>query len=119
MYCLCHYHCFFDSELDYSFYSSFDLPVAICRPFNTYGPRMNEDDGRVEKEPMSVINKRSLPGFFRIKVSHGHPPAVLRNRGSGRVPGRDWVALRSAPRRYQLVARAQREWPPQSQTELP
>ena len=30
-----------------SFYRSFDLPVTIVRPFNTYGPRMNPDDGRV------------------------------------------------------------------------
>ena len=30
-----------------SFYRSFDLPVSIVRPFNTYGPRMNPDDGRV------------------------------------------------------------------------
>ena len=28
-------------QIAYSFYSSFDLPVAICRPFNTYGPRQS------------------------------------------------------------------------------
>jgi dTDP-glucose 4,6-dehydratase len=28
-------------QLAYSFYASFDLPVSICRPFNTYGPRQS------------------------------------------------------------------------------
>jgi len=28
-------------QLAYSFYSSFDLPVVIARPFNTYGPRQS------------------------------------------------------------------------------
>jgi NAD dependent epimerase/dehydratase len=28
-------------QLSYSFYSSFDLPVVIVRPFNTYGPRQS------------------------------------------------------------------------------
>lgn len=28
-------------QLAYSFYSSFDTPVVICRPFNTYGPRQS------------------------------------------------------------------------------
>ncbi|MCI5129978.1 MAG: SDR family NAD(P)-dependent oxidoreductase, partial [Candidatus Electrothrix sp. EH2] len=28
-------------QLAYSFYSSFDLPVSIIRPFNTYGPRQS------------------------------------------------------------------------------
>ncbi len=28
-------------QLAYSFYSSFDLPVIIARPFNTYGPRQS------------------------------------------------------------------------------
>jgi NAD dependent epimerase/dehydratase len=28
-------------QLAYSFYSSFDLPVVIIRPFNTYGPRQS------------------------------------------------------------------------------
>lgn len=28
-------------QLAYSFYSSFDLPVTIARPFNTYGPRQS------------------------------------------------------------------------------
>jgi NAD dependent epimerase/dehydratase len=28
-------------QLAYSFYSSFDLPVIIVRPFNTYGPRQS------------------------------------------------------------------------------
>ncbi|MCX5907026.1 MAG: NAD-dependent 4,6-dehydratase LegB [Deltaproteobacteria bacterium] len=27
--------------LAFSFYRSFDVPVAICRPFNTYGPRQS------------------------------------------------------------------------------
>lgn len=28
-------------QMAYAFYSSFDLPVAILRPFNTYGPRQS------------------------------------------------------------------------------
>ena len=28
-------------QLAYSFYASFDLPVVIVRPFNTYGPRQS------------------------------------------------------------------------------
>ena len=28
-------------QLAYSFYSSFDLPITIIRPFNTYGPRQS------------------------------------------------------------------------------
>ena len=30
-----------------SFYSSFELPTMTIRPFNTYGPRMHPNDGRV------------------------------------------------------------------------
>ena len=30
-----------------SFYRSFNMPVTIVRPFNTYGPRMAKNDGRV------------------------------------------------------------------------
>ena len=30
-----------------SFYNAFDLPVVTARPFNTYGPRMRLNDGRV------------------------------------------------------------------------
>ena len=28
-------------QIAYSYFSSFDLPVSICRPFNTYGPRQS------------------------------------------------------------------------------
>jgi NAD dependent epimerase/dehydratase len=28
-------------QMAYSFFSSFDSPVSICRPFNTYGPRQS------------------------------------------------------------------------------
>ena len=34
-------------QLAYSFFKSFGLPVVILRPFNTYGPRMRLNDGRV------------------------------------------------------------------------
>ena len=30
-----------------SYWRSFSTPVTILRPFNTYGPRMHPDDGRV------------------------------------------------------------------------
>ena len=28
-------------QIAYSFYSSYNTPVSICRPFNTYGPRQS------------------------------------------------------------------------------
>ena len=28
-------------QLAFSYYTSFDLPITICRPFNTYGPRQS------------------------------------------------------------------------------
>ena len=31
----------------YSYWNTYHLPIAIIRPFNTYGPRMAYDDGRV------------------------------------------------------------------------
>ena len=34
-------------QIAMSFYNSFDTPVSIIRPFNTYGPRMHPNDGRV------------------------------------------------------------------------
>ena len=30
-----------------SYYKSFNMPIKIVRPFNTYGPRMKPNDGRV------------------------------------------------------------------------
>ncbi len=46
-----------------SFYNAFGLPVTIARPFNTYGPRMHPDDGRV------VSN-------FIVRALRGEPLAV-------------------------------------------
>ena len=34
-------------KLAESFFRSYDLPVVTLRPFNTYGPRMHPNDGRV------------------------------------------------------------------------
>jgi len=34
-------------RLVYSYWVTYDLPCVILRPFNTYGPRMQLDDGRV------------------------------------------------------------------------
>ena len=34
-------------QMAMSFYNSFATPVCIIRPFNTYGPRMLPNDGRV------------------------------------------------------------------------
>ena len=34
-------------HLAISFWRSFKTPVSILRPFNTYGPRMKANDGRV------------------------------------------------------------------------
>lgn len=54
-----------------SFYRSFDLPVSIVRPFNTYGPRQS---GRAI---IPTIITQLLAGQQEIKLGSLTPPATL------------------------------------------
>ena len=51
-------------QIAYSFYSSFDLPVAICRPFNTYGPRQSM------RAVIPTIILQLLKGMDKIKLGN-------------------------------------------------
>lgn len=50
-----------------SFYKSFDLPVAIVRPFNTYGPRQSA------RAVIPTIITQLLSGAKKIKLGALHP----------------------------------------------
>ena len=50
-----------------SFYHSFDLPVAVIRPFNTYGPRQSA------RAVIPTIITQILSGPRRIKLGSLHP----------------------------------------------
>ncbi len=50
-----------------SFYRSFNLPVAICRPFNTYGPRQSA------RAVIPTITIQTLQGRKRIRLGSVHP----------------------------------------------
>ena len=47
----------FAEALLFSYYRSYDLDIRIARIFNTYGPKMNIDDGRV------------IPNFFKQAIT--------------------------------------------------
>ncbi len=49
-------------QLAYSFYSSFDTPVAILRPFNTYGPRQSA------RAVIPTIISQIMAGERKIKL---------------------------------------------------
>ena len=49
-------------QLAYSFYASFDLPVVIVRPFNTYGPRQSA------RAVIPTIITQILSGHREIKL---------------------------------------------------
>ena len=53
--------------LSESFYRSFDLPVTIVRPFNTYGPRQSA------RAVIPTIIAQLLKGFEEIKLGALHP----------------------------------------------
>ena len=55
-------------QLALSFYRSFDLPVSVVRPFNTYGPRQSP-----RAFIPSVINQIIDPKSSSIKVGSLHP----------------------------------------------
>jgi len=54
-----------------SFYRSFDLPVVIVRPFNTYGPRQSA------RAVIPTIITQLLSGYDEIKLGSLHPTRDL------------------------------------------
>ncbi|MDD2714811.1 MAG: NAD-dependent 4,6-dehydratase LegB [Candidatus Wallbacteria bacterium] len=54
-----------------SFYRSFDLPVTIVRPFNTYGPRQSA------RAVIPTIITQLLNGYKKIKLGALHPTRDL------------------------------------------
>jgi NAD dependent epimerase/dehydratase len=54
-----------------SFYRSFDLPVVIVRPFNTYGPRQSA------RAVIPTIITQLLSGYEEIKLGSLHPTRDL------------------------------------------
>lgn len=54
-------------QLAYSFYSSFDLPVVMVRPFNTYGPRQSA------RAVIPTIIMQIANGKNKIKLGSIHP----------------------------------------------
>lgn len=54
-------------QIAYSFYSSFDLPVTIIRPFNTYGPRQSA------RAVIPTIISQILKGNKIIKLGSVNP----------------------------------------------
>ena len=54
-------------QLAYSFYASFDLPVVIARPFNTYGPRQSA------RAVIPTIITQILSGHRAIKLGATSP----------------------------------------------
>ena len=54
-------------QLAYSFYSSFDTPVVILRPFNTYGPRQSA------RAVIPTVITQILSGKSKIKLGSTSP----------------------------------------------
>ena len=54
-------------QLAYSFYASFELPVSIIRPFNTYGPRQSA------RAVLPTIITQIANGVRRLKLGAIHP----------------------------------------------
>ncbi len=54
-------------QLAYSFYASFGLPVAIIRPFNTYGPRQSA------RAVIPAVITQIAAGNRKIKIGALHP----------------------------------------------
>ncbi|WP_411502691.1 NAD-dependent 4,6-dehydratase LegB [Brevibacillus centrosporus] len=54
-------------QLAYSFYSSFNMPVSIIRPFNTYGPRQSA------RAVIPTIISQIASGQRSIKLGSIHP----------------------------------------------
>lgn len=54
-------------QLAISYYRSFDLPVAIIRPFNTYGPRQSA------RAIIPTVITQMLSGYSQIRVGNLNP----------------------------------------------
>lgn len=54
-------------QIAYSFFSSFNLPVTIVRPFNTYGPRQSA------RAVIPTIISQVATGHRKIKLGATHP----------------------------------------------
>lgn len=53
--------------LAFSYYSSFELPVTIARPFNTYGPRQSA------RAVIPTVITQLLTGIKKLKLGSLHP----------------------------------------------
>lgn len=53
--------------LAFSYYSSFELPVIIARPFNTYGPRQSA------RAVIPTVITQLLTGYKKLKLGSLHP----------------------------------------------
>lgn len=71
-----------------SFYHSFDLPVVICRPFNTYGPRQSA------RAIIPTIITQLMDGYKEIRLGALHPTRDL-NYVKDIVEG--FIAMAEAP----------------------
>src|SRR3989339_714851 len=58
-------------QIAFSFYRSFNLPVTIVRPFNTYGPRQSA------RAVIPTIISQALSGAKQIKLGSLHPTRDL------------------------------------------
>jgi nucleoside-diphosphate-sugar epimerase len=94
-------------RLCFSYYNTYGLPVVVVRSFNTYGPRMRLDDGRVvpnllqqalRHEPLTVYGDGSqtrsfcyvddlIEGLVRLLFSAEHRPVNLGNPDGDHNPG--------------------------------
>lgn len=54
-------------QIAFSFFRSFDTPVSIIRPFNTYGPRQSA------RAIIPTVITQIASGSRRIKLGHLHP----------------------------------------------
>lgn len=54
-------------QLAYSFFASFDLPVVIARPFNTYGPRQSA------RAVIPTVIGQIASGVRKLKLGAVHP----------------------------------------------
>lgn len=72
-----------------SFYRSFDLPVSIVRPFNTYGPRQSA------RAIIPTIITQLLNGMEEIKLGD-------------LTPTRDLVFVKDTVRGFEAIARSQK-----------
>lgn len=89
----------FAEALTMAYHRSHEVDTRIVRIFNTYGPRMRLDDGRVvpnfiyqalKKEPLTIYGDGSqtrsfcyvsdlIDGIYKLMLSHEHLPVNLGN----------------------------------------